>query len=101
MDTTATTQSDSAMRREIDRLKADLERLRSDFSGLTEDAVHATKTGAAEAKERIERSARAAAAKGRESAEAVEEQIAAHPLVSLATAFAVGMVLGLGLSRKG
>lgn len=89
-----------ALRRDLDRLKADLYRLKSDFSGLADDAAQAARSGAAEARNRVERKADAAAAKGRESVEAIEEQIAAHPLMSLATAFAVGMVVGLGLSRK-
>lgn len=89
-----------ALRREIDRLKLDLQRIRSDFSGFAEDAVHAAKTGAGEAKERVGRTARAAAARGRESVEAVEDHVAAHPFMSLATALAVGMVVGLAISRK-
>lgn len=101
MDATATSPSDdTSLRREIDRLKADLQRLRLDFSDLTGDALHAARSGAAEARERVTEKARAPAAKGRESVEAVEEQVAAHPFMSLATAFAVGMVVGLGICRK-
>lgn len=97
---TGSTEDSHALRREVDRLKADLQRLRLDFSELGGDAVHAAKAGGAEARERVAEKARAAAAKGRESVEAVEEQIAAHPFMSLATAFAVGMVVGLGICRK-
>lgn len=97
---TASTENASTMRREIDRLKADLERLRSDFAGLTDDAVHTARTGAAQAKERVAEGARVAAAKGRESVEAIEDQVAAHPFMSLAAALAVGLAVGVALSRK-
>jgi len=102
METVRTAPSDDsvALRREIDRLKADLQRLRTEFTGLADDAVHAAIAGTAEAKERVGQTARAFATKGRESADAVGDQVAAHPLMSIATAFAVGMVVGLGLSRK-
>lgn len=101
MESAATTsENTSAMRREIDRLKADLERLRSDFSGLTEDAVHTARTGAAQAKERLSEGARAAAAKSRESVEAIEEQVAAHPFMLIAAAGAIGLVVGVAISRK-
>lgn len=90
----------SAMCREIERLKTDLERLRADFAGLTEDAVHTARAGAAEAKERLAQGAHAAAARGRESAEAIEDQVAAHPFVALGAALAVGLVVGAALSRK-
>jgi ElaB/YqjD/DUF883 family membrane-anchored ribosome-binding protein len=89
-----------ALRREIDRLKSDLERLRGDFSGLASDAVATAKAGVTEVKHRVEERAHSAANKGRETAEAVVEQVAAHPYVSLAAAFGVGMVLGIGLSRR-
>lgn len=95
-----TAEASSTLRGEIDRLKADLQRLRHELSGLTDDAVHAAKRGATEAKDRVTEGARSAAAMGRDSMEAVEEQVAAHPFMSLATVFAVGMVVGLGLSRK-
>jgi len=91
----------SELRRDFDRLKSDLHDIRSDLSGLTSDAVRTAKAGAAEARHRIEDTVKAASAKGKESLEAVEQQVAAHPLMSLAAAFAVGMVLGFGLTRKG
>ncbi len=100
MDSATTTQDPTDMQREIDRLKADLSRLRGDFAHLAEDAVHAAKVGASEAKDKFEKTAKAAAAKGRESIEAVEHQVAAHPLIALSTAFAVGLVVGLVLTRS-
>jgi len=102
MNAKATVSAEEAgtLRDEIERLKSDLHRLRTDFSGLTDDAVHAARTGAAQAKDRVEQGARAVADKGQESVEALENQIAAHPLMALAAAFSVGMALGIGLSRK-
>jgi ElaB/YqjD/DUF883 family membrane-anchored ribosome-binding protein len=89
------------LRRDFDRLKADLRDVRSDLSDLTADAVRTAKAGAAEAKHRIDQTVKAASAKGKESVEAVEEQIAAHPFMSLAAVFGVGMLVGFGISRKG
>lgn len=97
---TALNDNTTALRREIDRLKADLDRLRSDFSGLTGDAVHAARLGAEEAKERLANVARAAADKGRQSKEAIEEQVATHPFMSLAAALAVGLAVGVALTRR-
>lgn len=98
----ASTHNDDAstMREEVDRLKADLQRLRLDMSHFGGDAMHAAKAGVAEAKERVSDAAHAAAKKGKESLDAVESQVATHPFASLGAAFAVGMVIGLGLSRR-
>lgn len=90
----------SQLRRDVERVKSDLRQIRGDVAGLAEDAVHAAKTGAAEARERVDRKVRAAAERGRESVEAIEDQIAAHPFMSVAVAFGVGMIMGCGLSRK-
>ena len=90
----------TALRREIDRLKSDLERLRFEFSGLVDDAARVAKAGTAEARQQVKDQVSAAAETGRESVEAVERQVAAHPVMAIATAFAVGMVVGLGLTRK-
>ena len=90
----------SALRTEVDRLKADLQRLRLDMSHLGGDAMHAAKAGVAEAKERVSETAHAAAKKGKESLDAVESQVVTHPFASLGVAFAAGMVIGMGLSRR-
>jgi ElaB/YqjD/DUF883 family membrane-anchored ribosome-binding protein len=100
MNPAASSESPGMLRQEIDRLKADLERLRADFTDLGGDAVHAAKAGAEEARERVAEKARAAAAKGRESIDAIEDQVAAHPFLSLGAAFAVGLALGVAFSHK-
>lgn len=91
----------SELRRDFDRLKSDLHDIRSSLSDLTSDAVRAAKSGAAHAKLRIEDTVKAAGDKGKESVEAIEQQVAAHPFMSLAAALAVGMILGFGLTRRG
>jgi ElaB/YqjD/DUF883 family membrane-anchored ribosome-binding protein len=96
-----TSEEISELRRDFDRLKSDLRTVRSDLSDLTGDAVRTAKAGAAEARHRIEDTVKAAGVKGKESVEAIEQQVAAHPYMSLAAALAVGMVLGFGLTRKG
>lgn len=103
MNNTASISKDeiSELRREFDLLKSDLHTLRSGLSDLTGDAVRTAKAGAAEARHRIEQGVRAANAKGKESVEALEQQVAAHPIASLAAALAVGLVLGFGLTRRG
>ncbi len=98
--TLAPTEDTRLLRREIDRLRSDMDRLRNDMSSLAEDALRAVRTGAAQAKERIGRNAHATAEKGREAVDALENQVAQHPLVSLGSALAVGLIVGIGLSRK-
>jgi ElaB/YqjD/DUF883 family membrane-anchored ribosome-binding protein len=91
----------SELRHEFDLLKSDLLTIRSGLSDLTSDAVRTAKAGAAEARNRIELGVKFANAKGKESVEAFEQQVAAHPLASLAAALAVGLILGFGLTRRG
>jgi ElaB/YqjD/DUF883 family membrane-anchored ribosome-binding protein len=94
------TEEASELRRDFDRLKTDLRDIRSDLAALTSDAFQTARAGAAEARHRIDRTVKAAGAKGKESFETVEHQIGMHPLMSLAAIFAVGMLVGLGLHRK-
>jgi len=89
------------LRHDFDRLKADFREIRTDLANLTGDSVRTAKASAAEARQRIASGVKAAGAKGKESVEAVEHQLAAHPFISLTAAFAVGMVLGLALTQRG
>ncbi len=89
------------LRRDIDRLKSDLRQMRADLSGLATDSVGAAKAGAAVARDTLDQTMKDVAAKGKESVEAIEEQVALHPYMSLAAAFAVGTLVGCRLSRKG
>jgi ElaB/YqjD/DUF883 family membrane-anchored ribosome-binding protein len=81
------------LQREVDRLRADLRQLRADISGIGADGVRAARAG-------VQESARIAAAKGKAAAEVAEKQIAAHPFLSVASCFAIGMLLGMRLTRR-
>lgn len=101
MTTTATTvENPNAIRQELEHVKADLQRLRLNLTALVGDAVHAARSGAAEAKGRLGEGTRFIATKGRESVQAVGQQVAAHPLASLGAALATGVVIGLVLRRR-
>jgi len=89
------------LRKEFDRLKSDLSDMRSGLTDLTGDAVRTAKAGVAETKHRIEHSIEAAGAKGKESMEAVEQQVAAHPYLALGAALVVGLIVGCGWAKRG
>lgn len=89
------------LRHEFDRLKTDLRDLRTTLSDISSNAVRTAKAGAAVAKHRLDDTVHSAGAKGKEQIEALEEHVAAHPLMSLGIALGVGMVLGFGLTRRG
>jgi hypothetical protein len=74
-------------------LPADLRQLRTDLSGLGADGIRAARAGIAE-------SARNAATKGKAAAELAEKQITAHPFLSIAACFAIGLLLGMRLNRR-
>lgn len=95
------TREADAVRDDLERLKEDLKQMREDLSSLSSDAVKAAKAGASQAKDTIHDGVRAAAAKGRESVEMMEDQISTHPLMAVGAAFALGMVLGVSMSRRG
>lgn len=82
------------LQREIDRLRADLRQLRGDLAGLGNDGMRAARAG-------FQETARAAAARGKAATEAVEGQIASHPFLSVAGCFAIGMLLGMRMNRRG
>lgn len=98
---TLTHDDTATLRRDVDRLKSDLRQIRGDLAGLGEDAARVAKVGAAQVKDTVEDQLKAAAVKGRESVQAIEHQVAAHPLMALTTAFAVGLVVGVSVCRKG
>jgi hypothetical protein len=81
------------LHREIDRLRTDLRQLRTDLSGLGADGIRAARAGIAE-------SARNAATTGKAAAELAEKQITAHPFLSIAACFAIGLLLGMRLNRR-
>jgi ElaB/YqjD/DUF883 family membrane-anchored ribosome-binding protein len=81
------------LQRELDKLKADFQRLRTDAATLGTDSVRAARAG-------LNEGVRTAAARGREAAEAAEKRIAAHPFLSVGAGLALGILLGMRLSRR-
>jgi ElaB/YqjD/DUF883 family membrane-anchored ribosome-binding protein len=88
------------LRRDFDRLRSDFRAVRGDLSDLRHDAVRTAKAGVVDARERIEDAVDYAAAKGKQSVETVEEQVAVHPFLSLGAALTAGFVLGFALTRR-
>lgn len=82
------------LQREIDRLRTDLRQLRTDIAGLGSDGVRTARAG-------MQESIRFAAAKGKAATELAENQITAHPFLSVASCFAIGMLLGMRMNRRG
>ncbi len=81
------------LHREIDRLRADLRQIRGDIAALGGDALRAARVG-------ISESVRNAGAQGKAVTEGAGKQIAAHPFLFVATAFAIGMMLGYRGGRR-
>jgi ElaB/YqjD/DUF883 family membrane-anchored ribosome-binding protein len=81
------------LQREVDRLRADLRQLRGDIAGLGVDGIRTARAG-------IQETARTANAKGKAAAELAEKQITSHPFLSIAACFAVGLLLGMRISRR-
>ena len=103
-----TTRSESRIERDlksdIDSIKSDLDTLRKDLATVLE-RIKGTATSRAETEiqalqKRINKIADDVQVSGRESLRAVEERIEERPLVSLAMAFAVGLVLGRLFDRR-
>jgi len=103
-----TTRGESRIERDlksdIDSIKSDLDTLRKDLATVLE-RIKGTATSRAETEiqalqKRINKIADDVQVSGRESLRAVEERIEERPLVSLAMAFAVGLVLGRLFDRR-
>lgn len=90
-----------ALRQNLDEFKADIGRLRDDLAELANGAVRVAKTGAVQARDHVAEGAHTAAARTRQAADTIEEQISAHPLLTAAAAFGIGMAVGVGVSRRG
>jgi ElaB/YqjD/DUF883 family membrane-anchored ribosome-binding protein len=103
-----TTQTEARIERDlksdINVIKADIDNLRKDLAAAL-DRIKGTAASRAESEiqalqKRINRIADDLQTGGRESLRAVEERIEERPLVSLAIAFAVGLVLGRLFDRR-
>jgi ElaB/YqjD/DUF883 family membrane-anchored ribosome-binding protein len=103
-----TTRSESRVERDlksdIDSIKSDLDTLRKDLATVLErikgTAASRAETEIQALQKRINKIADDVQVSGRESLRAVEERIEERPLVSLAMAFAVGLVLGRLFDRR-
>lgn len=90
--------------KDVDAIKTDLDALRKDLASVLE-TIKGTAKSRAETEidalqKRLNQIAGDVQTSGRESLAAVEGQIGDKPLVSVAIAFAVGMVLGRLFDRK-
>ena len=103
-----TTQTETRIERDlksdINVIKSDVDTLRKDLAAAL-DRLKGTAASRAESEiqalqKRINRIADELQTGGRESLRAVEERIEERPLVSLAIAFAVGLVLGRLFDRR-
>ena len=92
------------LNKDVDAIKADLTALRKDLAGIVE-TVKTSAKGRAESEiealqERLNKIAADVQGSGREGLRAVEGQIEDKPLVSVAIAFAVGLMLGRLFDRR-
>jgi len=92
------------LNKDVDAIKADLDALRKDFASVVE-TIKGTAKSRAESEidalqKRINQIAADVQSSGRESLRAVEGQIGEKPLVSVAVAFAVGLILGKLFDRR-
>lgn len=92
------------LNKDVDAIKADLDALRKDFASVVETLKGSARSRAESEIEalqkRINQIAADAQASGRESLRAVEGQIGEKPLVSVAIAFAIGLMLGKLFDRR-
>jgi ElaB/YqjD/DUF883 family membrane-anchored ribosome-binding protein len=89
---------------DIETLRSDLDGLRKDFGQLM-STLKGTASNRAEAeldamRKRLNKLADDVTTTGRQQLRSVESQIEERPLVSLAIAFAIGLVLGRLLDRR-
>jgi ElaB/YqjD/DUF883 family membrane-anchored ribosome-binding protein len=92
------------LNKDVDAIKSDLDALRKDLSGVVETIKGSAKVRA-EAEldalhKRLNQIAADLQASGRDSLRAFEGQIGDKPLVSVAVAFAVGLLIGKLFDRR-
>lgn len=90
--------------KDVDAIKTDLDALRKDLASIVE-TVKGTAKGRAESEidalqKRLNQIAADVQSSGRDSLRAVEGQIGDKPLVSVAVAFAVGLMFGKLFDRR-
>jgi ElaB/YqjD/DUF883 family membrane-anchored ribosome-binding protein len=100
----AESKAEQDLRKDLDAIKSDIDALRKDLVGVV-DTVKGTATKRADAeidalRKRLDKLATNVQTTGREQLRAIEEQIEERPLVSLAMAFAIGLMLGRLFDRR-
>lgn len=93
MATNASTEKPDALRDDLDALRADVGQLASTLKEMAAGRK-------AEAYESIRNGAKAAQQKVNDTSQAASEVVVKRPLVSVAVAFGVGMLLGNIVSRR-
>ena len=92
------------LNKDVDAIKADLDALRKDFSSVVETLKDTAKSRAGSELDALQKRMNQLAAdvqsSGREGLRAVEGQIGEKPLVSVAVAFAVGLIIGKLFDRR-
>ena len=92
------------LNKDVDAIKSDLDTLRKDLASVLETIKGTAKSRAESELEALQKRMNQIAAdvqsSGREGLRAVEGQIGEKPLVSVAVAFAVGLIIGKLFDRR-
>lgn len=88
------------LKEDLDRLREDLRQLRTDLRATGTDAAGVAHARVRALHEELDEGVHAVAQKGREAADGVADQIAAHPVATVVTAFASGLIAGLLLPKQ-
>ena len=92
------------LKTDLDSLKSDIDTLRKDLGAVLErikgTAANRAETEIQALQKHINRIADDVQTSGREGIRALEERVEERPLISLAVAFAVGLVLGRLFDRR-
>lgn len=96
--------ADRDLNKDVDAIKSDLDALRKDLSNALETIKGSARSRAESEIDALQKRLNSIASDvqttGRESLRAVEGQIGDKPLVSVAVAFAVGLMLGKLFDRR-
>lgn len=86
---------------DVQALQAELKQLRADFASLTETLRDLVRNTGAEAAAKARESGERVWSEAKKHVDTVTREIEDKPLTSAATAFGIGMVLGLLFGRRG
>jgi len=87
------------LKEDLDRLREDLRLLRADLKNMGVDAAGVARSRARALHDDFDEGVQAAAQKGRDAMEGVAEQVEQHPVATLITTFATGLIAGLLIPR--